>query len=183
MMNRELFYKFTIHHSFTIKSRIDALMEQPLHIFEPNLSAEYRNLALSIGVFLLALLALFFLFRKKADYDKHNQQQLLQLLAGFATIISFGIAIGICYNIYMLQPIKIYSDSVSTGYGKVDFDELKAVYLHTADQRSFVSPDIEISTTKLLYFEEKRGKSYLFSPSNYDVFAIVSTLRPMMDER
>ena len=158
-------------------------MEQALHVFEADRSAEYLNLGLSITVFLLALVGLYFLFREKASYEKRNQQMLLQMLAGFGAVIAFGISLGICYNIYMLQPIKIYKDSVSTSYGHVKFDELKAVYLQKLDQRSFVSPDIEISTSQVLYFEEKQKKSYLFSPDNYDVLTIVKTLRPMMDER
>lgn len=157
-------------------------METALHTFEPNLSQEYFNLALAVGVFLLALLGLFLLFRKKASYEERNRQRLLQMLAGFATIIALGVSVGILYNISILQPIRIYSDSVETGYGKVKFDDLKAVYLHQAQERSFVSPDIEVSSAHLLYMEEKRGKAYLFSPENYDVETIVRTLRPMMDE-
>ncbi len=139
-------------------------------------------MALAIGVLLLSLVALFFLFRKKASYEKRNQQQLLQMLAGFAFVISIGVVLGIGYNISKIQTISIFSDSVETAYGKVKFKDLKAVFLHQADERSFVSPDIELSSTQLLYFEEKRGKAYLFSPDNYDVRSIVETLRPMMDE-
>lgn len=156
-------------------------METALHTFEPNLSQEYFSLAITLGVLLLSGVALFFLLRKKATYEKRNQQQLLQMLAGFAAVISIGTLVGIGYNISKLQAIRIYSDSVETGHGKVSFKDLKAVYLHQGEERSFVSPDIELSTTQLLYFEEKRGKSYVFSPENYDVRGIVDTLRPMMD--
>lgn len=158
-------------------------METALHTFEPNLSTEYFNLVLAIFTFWGAGVALYFLFRKKASYEKRNQRQLLQMLTGFVGVIAFGVSLGLLYNLSILQPIKIYSNSVETGYGKVPFDDLKAVYLQQASGRSFVSPDIEIEQTELLYIEEKRGKAYVFSPDNYDVRTIVYTLRPMMDEK
>ncbi|MEM9991715.1 MAG: hypothetical protein AAF738_08125 [Bacteroidota bacterium] len=157
-------------------------METALHVFTPDRSTEYWYLAIAGVVFLAAIVALYLLMRQTIVYEKRNQQRLFQMLTAFVAVIAFGVNLGLIYTIRQLEAIQIFERSISTSYGRVAFEDLKAVYLQEAAQRSFVSPDIEINKTQFLYVEEKSGKAYIFSPDNYDVRSIVHTLRPMLEE-
>jgi len=156
-------------------------MEEPLYIFEATKSGPYTTLIISLGTTLLTALAAIWLHRKAISYDNRTRIRLLQVLLYFVILIAAGTAVFTTVQLGRLQPIKIYEDRLETAYGTVPISELEKVQLYTDDQRSFVSPDIEINRSLLLYVEEKNGDAYVFAKANYDVRNIINILRPMMD--
>ncbi len=157
-------------------------MDIPLHIFEATKSGTYATLFISLGIALLAAAAAFWLYRKKTSYENRTRLRIVQILLYFAVLIAGGTSILAAVELNRLQPIKIYEDSLETAFGKVPITKLEKVQLYTDDQRSFVSPDIEINRSLILYVEEKNGDAYVFAADKYDVQTIIGILRPMMDE-
>jgi len=156
-------------------------MDTPLHIFEADKSDVYTTLGIALGIALITTFVVIWLHRRAVSYDNRNRMRLLQILLYFVILIASGTAIFTGVQLNRLQPIKIYEDKLETAYGTVAIDNLRKAQLYTNDQRSFVSPDIEINRSLLLYIEEKDGSSYVFAKANYDVQAIINILRPMMD--
>ncbi|MEN0050733.1 MAG: hypothetical protein AAF806_26945 [Bacteroidota bacterium] len=156
-------------------------MDTPLFIFEADRSKEVLQLIIAVVATLLMIGAFFWLKRKEIDFEKRNLQKTGLMLLGFGLIISIGSIFGMFFRLNQLQAVEVYKDRVITGYGEVSYQELKTVYLHTGHQSSIVSPTIKLDTTRLAYFEEFKGRSYVFSESHYEVEKIVRTVRPILD--
>ncbi|MEM8527152.1 MAG: hypothetical protein AAGG68_21105 [Bacteroidota bacterium] len=156
-------------------------MDTPLYIFEADRSKEMLQLTIAIIATASMIFAFIRLKRKEFSYEKRNLQKTVLMLLGFGLITSIGSIFGIGFRLNQLQDVEVYKDRVITGYGEVSYEELKTVYLHTGHQSSIVSPDIKLDTTRLAYFEEFRGRSYVFSESHYEVKKIVRAVRPILD--
>ncbi|MEL6718301.1 MAG: hypothetical protein AAFO82_06630 [Bacteroidota bacterium] len=156
-------------------------MDAPLFIFEADRSKEMLQLILAISATVLMLATFLWLKRKEINYEKRNLQKTALMLLGFGLIISIGSIFGMGFRLNQLQPVEVYEDRIRTGYGEVSYQELRAVYLHVGHQSSIVSPTIQLDTTRLAYFEEFKGRSYVFSESHYEVKKIVNTVRPILD--
>ena len=156
-------------------------MDTPLYIFEADHSKETLQLVLAIASTLLMIAAFFWLKSKDIALEKRNLQRTGQMLLGFGLIISIGSIFGTSLRLNQLKDVKVYKDRVISSYGEVPFDELKVVYLHTGHQSSIVSPTIQLDTTHLAYFEEKKGRSYVFSEEHYEVEDMVHSIRPILD--
>lgn len=156
-------------------------MDTPLYVFEPNQTEAYLTLGILLAIFAGAAFALFWLGRKEPSYENRNRRRLVNMLLYFVLLIAGSAAIFTLVDINRLQPIKIYADRLETSYGEVAIEQLQRANLFQNDQRSFVSPDIETSSSLLLYIEESNKRSYVFSNKNYDVRGIINVLRPMMD--
>ncbi|MEM1326397.1 MAG: hypothetical protein AAGI23_10605 [Bacteroidota bacterium] len=155
----------------------------PLYIFEADNSKETLQLILAAVASIAFLGALIYLKRTTFAEDKRHLQKTGIMLMGFALTISVGSIFGIVWNLKRLAPVEVYSNKVISSFGEVPYEELRAVYLHTGHNRSIVSPSIELDTTKLAYFEERAGKSYVFSSDQYDAEGIVRAIRPLLDEQ
>jgi hypothetical protein len=156
---------------------------EPLHIFEADNSNEVIQLVVAVIASIALIAGLIYLRRATFTADKRHLQKTGVMLSGFALTISVGSIFGIAWNLKRLAPVEVYSDKVVSSFGEVPYDDLRVVYLHTGHERSIVSPSIELDTTKLAYFEERIGKSYVFSNEHYDAEAIVRAVRPLLDEK
>lgn len=156
-------------------------MDIPLQVFKSNQQTELLTIGLGVLAVVVSIGVLIWLKRGLSSYEYRHYRQLGQMLSGIFLIIGLGVVTGTLYNLGQLSPVKIYPDSVETGYGKVEFKDLKYVYIERAMKNSFVAPSVAVDTTLLAYFEEKSGRSYVLSEDNYEVEAIVKTIRPILD--
>lgn len=156
-------------------------MDTPLFIFEADRSKEMLQLIIAVVATVLMIGAFLWLKRREMDVEKRNLQKTGLMLLGFGLIISIGSIFGMGFRLNQLQAVEVYKDRVITGYGEVPFEELRAVYLHVGHQNSIVAPSIKLDTTRLAYFEEFKGRSYVFSESHYEVKEIVNAVRPILD--
>lgn len=156
-------------------------MDIPLYLFEAD---QQRELLFLIGSLLgtaLAIGLLVYLRRKPIKYENRHYKQLGQMLSGIVIVICLGTVTGMLYNLRQLGAVKVFNDRVETGRGTVSYDNLKYVFLKKGLKNSFVAPGVVVDTTLMAYFEEKGGRSYVFSEENYDVEAIVRSIRPILD--
>jgi len=156
-------------------------VDTPLFVFEADRSKEMLQLIVAVIFTVLMILTFFWLKQKEVNSEKRNLQKTGLMLLGFGLIISIGSIFGMGFRLSQLRSVEVYKDRVITGYGEVTFEELKAVYLHMGHQSSIVAPSIKLDTTRLAYFEEYKGRSYVFSESHYKVEEIVKTVRPILD--
>lgn len=156
-------------------------MEELLYTFEADRSQEIAQLIWAIVATVAFLAVLIYLKKKPLSEDKKHLEKTGIMLMGFGLIISIGSIFGIAWRLQRLGPVEIYKNRFVSSYGEVSYDELKNVYIHTGHDRSLVSPSIELDTTRLAYFEERKGRAYVFSDEHYDVEGIVRAVRPIMD--
>ncbi|MEM9888776.1 MAG: hypothetical protein AAF849_22965 [Bacteroidota bacterium] len=156
-------------------------MDTPLYIFEADHSKESLQLILALVATLIMTVAFFWLKARAVEEERLNLKRTGQMLLGFALIISIGSIFGTSLRLNQLKDVEVYADRVVSSYGEVPYEELKVVYLHTGHQSSIISPTIQLDTTHLAYFEEKKGRSYVFSEEHYDVEQLVYSVRPILD--
>ncbi|MEM0993902.1 MAG: hypothetical protein AAF847_04330 [Bacteroidota bacterium] len=156
-------------------------MDTPLYVFEADASKEWLQLSIAMVSTVLMIAAFLWLKSREVAFEKRNLQRTGQMLLGFGLIISIGSIFGVSWRLTQLGDVEVYKDRLVSSYGTVPYQDLKVVFLHTGYENSLISQTTKLDTTLLAYFEEKIGRSYVFSEEHYDVEQMVFSVRPILD--
>ena len=99
------------------------------------------------------------------------------MLLFFLFLIAAGTAFFSAWNRIRLGPVNIYTSSIETPYGTIQFDEIRNAKIESNQQPSMINPQLNRRTVKLLIIEERSGKAHIFSEKDYRVQEILNGLK------
>jgi len=151
-------------------------MEQPIAVFEPIRSGNYNITIISLLIAAIALVFLLYNLKKDVTYKYKNYKQLFSLLAFFVIIISATTTFFSFWAAQKFTAVKVFPDSIETGFGKAKFDEINKVYIHNDQQKSLLTNAFEGDITRILIIEEIDRKTHALSEENYDIDSLLKVL-------
>lgn len=154
-------------------------METVLHTFQPEHTENQMGLWLGLLIGALALAGMLRLLKHKSG--EQNRRLLGAMLLFFACTISVGTAFFSWLTMRKIGPVSLYRDAITTPYGKLDFDKIRSIYIKEEREKTLLKPDGSGKSTRLLVLESKDGKVHVLSDQNYNIQAILGTLKETID--
>jgi len=148
------------------------------YVFE--VQAGVNNLWIGLGIMLIILCfgAAVFLFRYQRLSSK--MRATLAMLFFFFGLLATGTTVFSYLGQAKLDPVKIYSDRITTTYGTAQFSDIQNARIIKDQDRSLINQDIVRRETALLYIEEKGGKVHVLSAEQYPVEDILQRMRELI---
>jgi hypothetical protein len=157
-------------------------MDQPIAVFDPVRTGNYNVVIICLVFAVLASIFIFFNFKRKTDFIAKRYQQLFSLLAFFILIISLTTGFFSFWAAQKFIPVKVYSDSVETGFGKAAFENIAKVYIHNDQQKSPITAAPQGEITRILIIEEIDRKTHALSEENYNIDSIMQVFKTLKEE-
>lgn len=141
-----------------------------------------------VAFLLLAIglsIALWWYNRKKLEYPKRKQQQMLTMLGAFIVLISLGSAFFSWLTTQKIKTVTIDKEAIVTPYGKAEIDKIRTAYFYMDKQSSRFSQEMVLDTVRFLIIEEfgRNKKTHALSEENYDIVEIRKILMEKMKAR
>ena len=152
--------------------------QEALYVFEPGIQVELWTLFLGLLVALAAGALTYLLQRKKVGgaLDR-NRRLLLAMLTFFALLIGLGISFFSAWNLRRTSEVRIYPESIETGYGKLMYENLEEAIILRESQPSLINPNLNRQTKRFLVLRAKEGRDHVLSEDNYPIEEILRALR------
>ncbi len=154
-------------------------MEQPIAVFEPMRSGNYTIAIISL--FFVGIAVLFFIYnlRKDVSYKQKGYKQLFSLLAFFVIIIAVTTAFFSSWAALKLTPVKVFSQSIETSFGNVDFGAIQKIYILNDQQLAPLSGNPKGDIVRFLIIEEVDRKTHALSEENYEIDSLIQVLNTL----
>lgn len=78
--------------------------------------------------------------------------------------------------------VRVDATGVETPFGKVDYEDVRKIYVHQEVDKSVIDPSIGRDTVRWLIIEERSGKKHLLRADQYDLPAIMETMEGFFEE-
>ncbi len=154
-------------------------METALHTFTPLHTENQLGFWIGLLVGVLALAGMLFLLKNKSG--DQNRRLLGAMLLFFVCTISVGTAFFSWLTMRKIGPVNLYANAITTPYGKLPFDKIRSIYIKEEQDKSLLQPQGNGKSTRLLVLESKDGKVHVLSDQNYNIQAILGTLKETID--
>ncbi|MEM9822682.1 MAG: hypothetical protein AAF985_16490 [Bacteroidota bacterium] len=137
-------------------------------------------LALAIGL----SIALWWYNRKKLEYPKRKQQQMITLVGFFIIMIALGSAFFSWLTTKKIKTVNISEEAIITPYGTAEIDNIREAYIYFDKQSSRFSNEMVLDTTRFLIIEEygRAKKTHALSEDHYDIDEIRKILLEKIKE-
>ena len=99
------------------------VMEELLYTAEPIKS--YNTLIVLIGVLIGLVVFLFLVETKKIKSITGTYRQIATLLSGLMTLIMFATTLFTAWNLYTIQPVKLYETYMESFHGKTPYKQIE----------------------------------------------------------
>ncbi len=154
-------------------------MENALHTFQAQHAENQFGLWLGLLAAAFSLAGMLLLLRRKSG--DQNRRLLGAMLLFFVSTISAGTAFFSWLTMKKVGPVSIYSTAITTPYGNLPFDKIRTIYIKEEKEKSLLKPEGSSVGIRLLILESKEGRVHVMSEKNYDIQAILRTLKETMD--
>ena len=151
-------------------------MEEPIAVFDPTRSGNYNIVIISLSIAAIALAFFIYNFKKDVASSKKGYQQLFSLLAFFVIIIAAVTAFFSFWAAQKFTPVKVYTQSIETAFGKVDLKDIQNIYIHKDQQQAPLTGTPKGEITRILIIEEFDRKTHVLSEENYDIDSLIQVL-------
>jgi len=131
---------------------------------------------LTIGFFLFVLLVQ----TNKIPKIRGAYKQVSVLLGSLLTFMFFATTLLTTWNLYRVQPVRLFDDHISCYQGKIPYKEIIRAGIYTDKQKSIVNPEIALNQNKMLVLERRGSQAAIFSEDYYDVEVLVRKIREKM---
>lgn len=78
--------------------------------------------------------------------------------------------------------VRVDATGVETPFGKVDYGDVRRVYIHQDVDKSLIDPSVGRDTANWLIIEERNGKKHFLPADEYDLPAIMKTMEGFREE-
>ncbi len=154
------------------------VMEELLYTAEPIKS--YCTLITLIGVLIGLVVFLFLVESKKIKSITGTYRQIATLLSGLIALIIFATTLFTAWNLYTIQPVKLYETYMESFHGKTSYKQIKRAGIYNDKQQSFINAQVTIREDNLLAIEKKDKRVMLFAEENYDLRELVKRIQTQM---
>lgn len=154
-------------------------MDVALHTFQPQHTENQLGLWLGLLAGAIALAGMLYLLRTKTG--DQNRRLLGAMLLFFVCTISAGTAFFSWLTMRKIGPVNLYADAITTPYGKLSFDKIRSIYIKEEREKSLLKPEGSSESIRLLVLESREGKVHVLSDKNYNIQAILGSLKETID--
>jgi hypothetical protein len=132
--------------------------------------------ALGCGIFTAYLLI------GKGPWKGKIGRQVVPLWFFIAAIIAAGTAFFTFWDHLKTGPVRFEAAQMETPYGKVQYEDIRRVYVHRQAEPSMINPELERKAVNWLIIEERSGKKHALSEEQYDLAALEKALQGYLSE-
>ncbi len=154
-------------------------MEQLIQTFQPQHTENQLGLWLGLLVAALALAGMLALLKSKTG--DQNRRMLGAMLLFFTCMIAVGTAFFSWLTMRKIGPVNLYADAIETPYGKLPFEDVGSIYIKMEQEKSLLKPEGGNKGVRLLVLESTDRKAHVLSEHNYNIQAILGTLKAALD--
>ncbi len=155
-------------------------MEVPFFIATPDKS--YTTFLILLFILAGLLLFLYLVHTRKIQKVEGAFRQVSLLLSSLISLILFTTSLFTAWNLYTLQPVKLYDTYLESYYGKTPYKAIRRAGIYKDEGKSFINPQLVTRKDDILVIETKDRKTWLFADDNYEVSELIKRIRAKMEE-
>ena len=140
----------------------------------------YNTLIVLIGVLIGLVVFLFLVETKKIKSITGTYRQIATLLSGLMALIMLATTLFTAWNLYTIQPVKLYETYMESFHGKTPYKQIKRAGIYNDKQQSFINAQLTIREDNLLAVEKRDKRVMLFAEENYDLRELVKRIQTQM---
>lgn len=150
-------------------------MENAIYIAEP--TKEYTTLLMLLLGLVTLLVLLYFTQNRKIKQLEGAYRQIVLLLGGLSALILFSATLFSAWNLYTIQPVKVFETYLETFHGKTTYEEIKRVGIYNDKQQSLINSALTIREDNILVLERKDKKVMMFAEDNYELVKLLKNIK------
>jgi hypothetical protein len=145
--------------------------------FYPDNSSDWLTFALGVALAAVGFGFAFALSKGRIGGTDANRRNLGAMLSFFAGLLGLGLLVFTGWFLYRMQPVTIDANTLTTGFGTYPITAVKDAQIVTDTRKSFVNPNVQMGSDRLLVIELGNEESIALPGKKYDLEAILRALR------